>query len=561
MAGREILDSWKEISACLHRNVRTCQIWERELGLPVHRLDGSPKARVFAYRDEIDGWLAKRFDERRRRARTLFIGALSALAVAAGILAFFVLRSRPGRIDSLAVLPLSDLSEDWGEAYFVEGMHDALIGELAKIRSLKIIGRRNVLRYQDTKASLRDIARELGVAAIVEGSVVRSGERIRISVELVDGRTGERLWGPFRFDRNEADILSLYSEIALAIAREINAKLTDLDVRNLSRKQRIKPEAYRLYLQAELLYEKRMLEQRDEGNVKARAFLDLLRRSTELDPSFALGYAVTANILCLFVDWGVLTRDEAYPRAKEAALKAVALDDSLADAHAALGNVLFSFEWDIAGAEREYRRAMNAGLKFTHSYPSRFFTLTGHFDEAIGIKKREIEENPLFPDYANLGWSLLYARRYDEAIEACNKAMELNIGVFYNRVNRSNIYALKHRCVEALAETRELMPKSPFGGRDFYWATCLACNYGLCGERARALDIIKALADGSNPNRDFLGLIYGAMGEKDLAIAALTEACEQRSASMLFLKVEPMLDSLREDPRFIALLKRVGFEK
>jgi TolB-like protein len=395
--------------------------------------------------------------------KKLLIPAGIVIILAAAIVTLLTLfKPRPGAIDSIAVLPLADLSKSASESSFVDGMHDALINELTKIRAINVIGRRNVLRYKDANKSIPEVARELKVAAVVEGSVVRTEDRVRITVELIDGRTDKRIWGPRPFDRANADILSLYSKAALAIARAINAELSTQDIENLSRRRRVNPEAYKLYLRAKSLIE----TSTQDLLVEFPKAVELYQRSVEIDPDFALGHANLANIYSLMasnIGFG-LSREETsenFEKARGAALRALSLDDRLVDAHAALGSVKFYHDWDFAGAETEYRRAMELGQETFRANIVVCLALVGRFDEAIALQRRIMESNPLYPDYMILEWVYYEAKRFDEAIAVTNGDLEINPSFSYRKLFRSNCYALKGMCVEALADVQSFLTESP----------------------------------------------------------------------------------------------------
>jgi serine/threonine protein kinase len=493
--------------------------------------------------------------------RKLIIPAVAIVVLTVAIImAITLLKPHTGVIDSIAILPLADLSKEASESYFVDGMHDALITELSKVRSLNVIGRRNVLRYKEEKKSIAEIARELKVAAVVEGSVVRAGGRIRITLELIDGRTEKRIWGPRQFDRENTDILTLYSEVALAIARQINAELSSQEIESYSRSHKVNPEAYKLFLQAQALLSPELGNV--DLNVQIQKSVDLYQRSVEIDPQFALGYAALAGLYGWLGTYGHLTKEDAFAKSKANALKALTLDESLVDAHSALGNIKFAYEWDLAGAEKEYKRAMDLGQdtsRFSNS--TGYLTLVGRFDEAIARQERMIESNPLFPDYTSLLWILGYARRFDDAIAAAKKCFELNLEVFGVRYNIIPVYALKGMCAEALAETEKFLSETPGVMSDANALLNPAFGYAHCGERKKAEELIEIMKKLPNFDPVQLAYVYAPLGEEELAIAALEKGFEQRSPLLLWLKVEPCWDPLRNDPRYVALLKKVGFEK
>jgi tetratricopeptide (TPR) repeat protein len=261
---------------------------------------------------------------------------------------------------------------------------------------------------------------------------------------------------------------------------------------------------------------------------------------------------------------GHIPREEAIKRARDAAQKALSLDDSLADAHDALGNFKFNYEWDLPGAEKEYQRALDLGPTTITASIQGYLMLTGRLNEAIAILEKEFESNPLYPPYVALCTTLFYARRYDESIAAGKKAIELNLAVNQARYNLLYTLAVKRMCAEAMAELKNFLSSlssEPAALSDPNILEMIGYVYAQCGGRKKAEEMIASIKQSPNFDPASLSTIYASLGEKDLAIDALERSFEQRSPRMLWLKVEPCWDPLRDDPRYVALLKKVGFEK
>jgi serine/threonine protein kinase/Tfp pilus assembly protein PilF len=470
-----------------------------------------------------------------------------AIAVVVGLILF---KPAPRKIDSLAVLPLADLSAQKGEGYSVEGIHDALINELCKIPSVTVIARQSVLRFVDSKKDIPEIARALKVAGVVEGSVIQTKDMIRITVSLLDGRDGRRLWGPNSFDRNPSDILSLSSDVALKIAREIDAKLAVQNIRNLTQERKVKPEAYDLYYQA-------MFREKD-----LKKKLALLKQAVEIDPEFAQAHALMAMVWHDLAFFNLYApRSEALQMARQSVQQAVSLDDSLPEVHEALGAIKFNLDWDFDGFLREYRRAMELAPGRTVGSWATNLTVLGHFDEALALLKRMSESNPLYPAVPT--WNLLMARRFDEAIASAKKSLEANPEDWYARMFLSNGYAFKKMCAEALAESQKILSGMPGLESDANALYQIAFNFAHCGNQEKANELGQAFEKTGIAKEDpsALAWIYTPLGEKELALEALEKGLEIRSPYLVYLKVDPLLDFLRDEPRFKALLKKVGFEK
>jgi Tfp pilus assembly protein PilF len=292
-----------------------------------------------------------------------------------------------------------------------------------------------------------------------------------------------------------------------------------------------------------------------------KGMLDLLQQAVEIDPNFALGHAWMAFTYRDMASVGSMAQAEAFDKARESAQKALSLDESLAEAHAALGLIACEHDWDFATAEKEYRRATELAPGLSAGSILNYLVCTGRFDEALAIAKREAESNPLEPWTA--AWILYQARRFDEAIVDANKFIELHPNNFGIRAIRSSCYALKKMCAEALAESEKILSGFASAALDPNILIGLACNYACCGDRKKAEELTDALKKTGYLDQDPAGLavIYAQLGDKDLAITALKKGFESHSAGMPIWKGDPWLDPLRDDPSFKALLKKYGFEK
>ena len=463
-----------------------------------------------------------------------------------------VFRAEPG---SVAVLPLQNLSGDPEQEYFADGMTDALIADLAKIGALKVISRTSVMQYKGARKPLREIAAALGVGAVVEGSVQRSGRRVRINAQLINAATDRHLWAE-TYERDLGDILDLQSEVASAIARKILVKLTPRERTRLGSAGRVNPEAHESCLKGRHFWYQRTPESVSKG-------LDYFRQAVAADPSYACAWAGIAD--SYIVDGGrylSVPPDVAYSRARDAAEKAVELDDELAEAHTSLAAVLTDYDWDWAGADREYRRAieLNPSYVTAHSWYAEQLSRMGRHKEAIheaGVA-RDLDPLSLAANMV-VAWILFFARRYDRAISEAEKTLELDPD--YATAHRILGWAYEEtgsyeRAIAAHLKASELSQSAPsFKGQ-------LGRAYALAGRREQAREILDEMLELARrtPVSSFdVCLIHLALGDADLAMEWLHQAYEDHSDHLPYLKVNPRIDALRADARFQALIGRMRF--
>jgi TolB-like protein/DNA-binding winged helix-turn-helix (wHTH) protein len=455
-------------------------------------------------------------------------------------------RFRPVRIESLAVLPLANFSGNHEEDYFVDGMTEALITELGKVPTLRIISRQSVMQYKGTTKTLPQIAKELRVDALVEGSALRSGDEVRVSVQLVQASPERHLWSE-SYERNLRDVIALQREVSQAIVGEIRAKVQSADGLPLAKARPVNPEAYEAYLRGRYHWYRW-----PEGLNKSAEYF---RKAIEKDPGYAPAYAGLS--LCYGSMGFFKPPKEAFPEARAAALKALELDEMLSEGHAALGYVRLNFDWDWAGAEREFRRALELGPSSTdaHDRYATYLIAVGRFDQGISEAKQALALDP--PSrYTNvhLGWIYMMARRYDDAIDRCKKTLELDPNQEFARTTLRWSYTLKGMYPEAFAEYER--PGGPItdGPMGYLYAVM-----GKRGEALKMIESMKSLSTKGYVDPYDMALPYAGLGDKDQAMKWLTKAFDERSAEMPQLKVEPFFDGLRSDPRFHDLVRRMNF--
>jgi serine/threonine protein kinase/tetratricopeptide (TPR) repeat protein len=459
------------------------------------------------------------------------------------------------KIESIAVLPLANLSGDPEQEYFSDGMTEELITNLGKISALRVISRTSVMRYKGTKKPLPEIARELNVDAVVEGTVQRSGNHVRITASLLHAPTDRHLWAE-SYDRDLKDVLALQSEVARAIAAEIKITLTPQEQTRLTPTRPVNPEGYAAYLRGRF-YRSRA---GPEGRQRATEYF---LRAIQIDAGYALAYAGLAEAYAALGNAEVLGiyPQETMAKAREAALKALSLDDSLAEGHTALGSVKLFYEWDWAGAERAFERAfeLNPNYVDTYHWSSHLKAVQGRREESLRASLRALELDPLSTQMGvHLAWHYLMARQYDEAIQACRKTLEVQPESVETLDFLGRSYAAKGWHKEAIAEFRKVTDLTR--GNPTYLAV-LAWGYAQAGRRREALavlDDVKRLSRQRYFSWYNVATAYAALGEKDEAFKWLEKAYEGRIGYMVYLRLDFRLDPLRSDPRFQDLLRRMN---
>ena len=458
------------------------------------------------------------------------------------------------RIESLAVLPLANLSGDPEQEYFCDGMTEELITNLGKISALRVISRTSVMRYKKTDKPLPQIARELGVEGIVEGSVLRVGDRVRITAQLIQAEQERHLWAE-SYERDLRDILALQSEVARAIASEIKVKLTPQEETRLASARPVNPEAFEAYLRGRYFWNKRT----EEGLKKG---IEFFGQALEKDPGYALAYTGLADCYNLLANFDFLPLKEGFPKAKEAATKALELDETLAEGHASLGYFKENHEWDWPGAEREYKRAieLNPNYATAHQWYSEHLAVAGRQDAATVEIKRAQQLDPLSLIINTVaGIELHWARRYDQAFEQLRRALEMDPNFALAHYWLGQTYEQKGQWESAIAEHQK--GRAALGGGGFALAS-LGHAYAAAGKRddaRRILTDLNQLRKAAYVSPYAIGVIHVALGERAQALQWLQRAYEDRDVRMVEIRVDPRLDPLRSDPRFQDLLRRMNF--
>ena len=455
----------------------------------------------------------------------------------------------------LAVLPLDNLSGDPEQEFFSDGMTDEMIAQLGRMapQQLGVIARTSIMRFRNTERSIADIARDLQVDYILEGSVRRVGDTVRVTAQLIQASDQTQIWVD-SYDREYLDVLDLQSEVARAIAEKIKIALTPQEAARLETIRSVDPEAHEAYLKGRYY----LAKVTEEGFLKGKEYVE---RAIEMDPSHALAQAALASSYHELGFWGPLLRSEAYPKAKAAALKALEIDDTLGEAHTVLGMVAFEYEWDWLEAGREVKRGieLSPGDANAHHQYAIYLVHMGRFEEATVQIQQALLLDPLSRAInSDVAYVLYFEGKYDAAIEQYRKTLELEPTFVMTRGELGLVYAHKGMFEEAIAEVQQAVALSDSGTNIAY----LGYVYGLSGKTVEAMKLLDQLKEMSNlrggvPSQ--IAVIYGVLGDKDQAFEWLEKAFETRDSWLVSLKVYPWFDEIRSDPRFQDLVRRMRF--
>ena len=481
------------------------------------------------------------------------IGLLLFGLIAAGAyFAFFSKGSSSGQISSIAVMPFVNDSGNPDGEYLSDGMTETLINSLSQIPNLNVKARSSVFRYKGKEIDPKKVASELGVQAILTGRVVQRGDQLTLSVELIDGQTENTIWGN-KYERKGSDLVALQSEVARDVLGKLKSKLSGADVAKVEKSFTANPEAYQLYLKGRFSWNKRT-------GPALRQAADFFKQAIEKDPNYALAYSGLAETYVIFSSYSVALAKDSMPQAKASALRALELDDSLAEAHTALGEYLVHYEFDRIGAEREFRRAieLNPNYPTAHQWLGNHLTSVKRFDEALVELKRAEELDPLSPIISlNVGDTLVYARRYDEGIAQCKRTLSLNPGFALVHLSLASPYGAKGMYAEAIAEMRKYLEMDPDPTGKGYLGLYLAKS----GRRDEAIKLLSELKQESTQRyvqSYAFAMIYIGLGEKDDALDWLEKEVSERASNTRYFAAAPELDDVRSEPRFKAMLKQLN---
>jgi TolB-like protein/DNA-binding winged helix-turn-helix (wHTH) protein/Flp pilus assembly protein TadD len=484
------------------------------------------------------------------------LGAVLALVLVfavAGALLYFRNRPSSSLIRSLAVLPLESLSGDASQDYFADGMTDELITDLGQISALRVISRTSVMSYKGVRKPLPQIARELNVDGVVEGTVLRSGDRVRITAQLIQASDDKHLWAS-SYEGDLSDTLALQNQVARSIAEQIRINVNPREQAELKSVKAVNPQAYESYLKGRFFWNKRTAE----GLKVAAAYFN---QAVEEDPEYPQAYSGLADTYALLGDWqyAVMTPKEAFPKAKAAAIKALELDNTLGEAHNSLAFCLDGFDWDFDAAGKEFRRAieLNPSYATAHHWYAWHLSLVGRNGEAISEMKKAKDLDPLsLIINADLAELLLIALDYDESIDQSRRTIEMdaNFALAHNQLALA--YLQKHMFNEAVTELQKAIRLS---GSSPTLTANLARVYAAMGRRNEATALLDDLKKNANPGysrASEIAAVYASLGDNERAMSWLEKGFEERFNPGVLLR--PAFDPLRSDPRFQNLLQRIG---
>ncbi len=615
---RRRLELWKEIASYLNRSEKTVRRWEESEGLPVHRLLHEKRSTVYAYSDELDAWWKSRksqaaanvdssdeqpgdlehemviaeYEKRghpevrgptledqyetgsqanaaptadvpvpsRSRQVAIVIGVLIfiigilAAIYGAGFRKSIRQTSRTPRIHSLAVLPLENLSQDSEQEYFADGMTAELITELGKISSIRVISRTSVMRYKGVRKPLAQIARELHVDAVVEGEVLRSNDRVRVTAQLIDTAEDAHIWAE-AYDRDLRDVVALQGDIARSIASAIRARVTPAELARISPARRLDPKAHEDYLRGRYLMDKRTAE-------AMKTAVNYFQQAIQREPKYAQAYAGLATTYVLLGNYELLPPDKSYPLAIEFAAKSLELDDTLSEAYSTRATAAYNYEFNWAEAELDFQHAiaLDPSSAIAHHWYGEYFTSLGRGESAISELKIARELDPLSLPLMNaLGRMYREAHHYDEAIQQCKQTLVLDPNFSMGHWCLGQAYLAKRLYPQA---TLELQRANELGTTPLIVCD-LGCAYAFSGKKIEARTILNSLKQKSQfsyVSPYLIASIYSALGEKDEAFQWLEKAYDRRDG-ISYLLADPMMDPLRSDPRFARLIQRLQIPK
>ena len=455
-------------------------------------------------------------------------------------------------INSLAILPFVNATPDPNAEHLSEGITEGLINNLSQVPKLRVIARGTVFSFNGKDPDPQKVGNKLGVDAVVTGRVTQLADTLVVQVDLVDVSSGAQIWGE-RFNRKLTDVATMQEDISREISSRLHLRMTDEERSRVSRRHTINAEAYQSYLKGRYQWNKRT----PDGLKKS---IEYFNEALEKDPAYGQAYAGIADSYNTLARFNLLQPQAAYPKARAAATKALEIDETLSEAHASLAVVKMDYEWDLPGAEREFKRAitLNPGYPGAHQWYGLLLAAQGQTEDALAEMKRAHDLDPisLIIDMG-LGGLYIYARQYDQAIAHFEKTRELHPEAFQPDSNLAYVYEIKGMKDEAVAA---YLKSRTLAGDSAERVSAFKTTYAVAGWKSylqRRVDEMKAQAKLRYVSPFSIALVYAQMGDKTQALAWLEKTYEERNYRLLFIRIDPRLDSLRSEPRFIGLMKRV----
>ena len=487
------------------------------------------------------------------KSRPLLIGSVVAvLVIAAASYAYYVTHKASAGISSIAVMPFVNEGGNPDVEYLSDGITETLISSLSQLPNLSVKARSSVFRYKGKDTNAQTIGKELNVQAILNGRVIQRSDQLDLNVELVDAATENVLWS-HQYNRKQSDLVALQSEIARDVSGKLKSQLSSAEVAKVEKNYTSNTEAYQLYLKGKFYWNKRTGESLKQA-------VDFYQQAIEKDPSFALAYSGLAETYVLFSSYDVASGADSMPQAKAAALRALAIDESLAEAHTALGFYLSNYEWDRVGSEKEYRRAIELKPNYAtaHHWFGADLANVKRFDDSLTELRHAEELDPLSPIIGtNFGDTLLLARRFDEAIAQYKRTLTSNPNFVYAHLALGRAYGSKGMYPEAIAETRRAI-ELDFGSSAKGYLGLWLAKSGKRDEALKLLDELKQEATKNYIQGDTIALIYIGLGDKAEALNWLEKHMLSHAETASSYAVSPQLDELRSEPRFKDMLKRMN---
>ena len=571
------LDSWKAIALYLDRDVRSVQRWEHERGLPVYRVPGLKGGAVFAYAGELDAWLlsggigpASPTDSvatllaaeegpaaKGHRSRVLWVAVVLATAAVIGLMGLRWIAGKPVPTHSplsppiLAVLPMLNLSGDAGQEYFADGFTDELVTDLAQIRSLRVISRTSTIRYKKSKKPLPQIARELHARYVLEGSVAREGTQVRVTAQLIDARTDTHISARSYVDNLE-NVFDVEDEIARAIVSDVDLDLSPGERSRLASAHGIDPQAHDLYLKASYAFAQ-------QTPVSIRESLTLYRAAAARAPAFARAYLGIAQAETALLQITAESPEESVRHEKEALAKALTIDPHLADAHGLLATLTYTYDWDWPRAEREFRLALAQGAQApTEQRFGAYLITRGRFEEGTAHVQKALELDPLGNSpRVNQFFAYYFQRKYADARRELVALLKREPDFLAGHALLGLVSMMQYDCNETAAQADWV--EKHFASPLAKFESALS-NICVRDSAAARLSLAAAASSSGRPYASpyQLALGYAAIHDNATALSFLERSAAIREPQVLYLKVEPLFDSLRRESRFIYLERRLG---